>query len=529
VGVDSEYLPASGVALQNLVLLHGWGSNREIWRPLLATLRSWANVTLVDLPGSAPNCKPAREPQLQATLAAVLERAPDQAVYVGWSLGGQLAVELAARYPTRVAGVVTVCSNPCFVATGDWPGMDAAIFAGFRASFIDSPESALKRFDSLQCAGSLQQRALLRQLRELRRVESGNQLATGLDWLEGLDQRAQLAALSQPQLHILGMRDGLVPVALSGSLEALLASGSLARVVVLDELSHVAPLESPGRLAACLWDHLVNSADLQPAPEPGNAPAKQDVANSFSHSARCYDSVARLQRDVGAKLLASLEQLQAAPATVLDLGCGTGFFSTALKTRFPQASYIGLDLAQGMVEFSRERFPHAGTWLVGDAEALPLASNSVDLVFSSLAIQWCYRPEHLFAELARVLRPGGRCVFTSLGPDTLRELRSAWAAVDNHQHVNTFLPATDLIAAAGRVPGVMLDLRAELFRMEYQRVRDLLAELKTLGAHNMNRERPSGLTSRSALLGMLEAYEDWREGGILPATYDVLFGVLEKT
>ena len=91
-------------------------------------------------------------------------------------------------------------------------------------------------------------------------------------------------------------------------------------------------------------------------------------------------------------------------------------------------------------------------WLVADAEALPLVNDSVDLVFSSLALQWCYRPDHLFAELARVLKPGGICVFTSLGPDTLRELRAAWAAVDAHQHVNAFLPAGELVPGqSGRI------------------------------------------------------------------------------
>jgi malonyl-CoA O-methyltransferase len=167
--------------------------------------------------------------------------------------------------------------------------------------------------------------------------------------------------------------------------------------------------------------------------------------------------------------------------------------------------------------------------VVGDAESLPLAAGSVDLVFSSLAIQWCYRPDLLFAELARVLAPGGCCVFTSLGPGTLGELRAAWAAVDKHQHVNTFLPPQALRAAAGRHSGVTLRLAAEQFTTRYARVGDLLRELKTLGAHNINRQRPAGLTGRRALQGMIAAYEGWRTGGALPATYDVLFGVLEKS
>jgi malonyl-CoA O-methyltransferase len=149
-------------------------------------------------------------------------------------------------------------------------------------------------------------------------------------------------------------------------------------------------------------------------------------------------------------------------------------------------------------------------------------------VFSSLAIQWCPRPRHLFAELARVLKPGGRCFFTSLGPATLHELRSAWAAVDAHQHVNTFLPVTELVHAAATIPGITLSVATTRVCMEYQRVGELLAELKTLGAHNMNRDRPTGLTSRRTLQGMLQSYETWRVNDVLPATYEVIFGEVER-
>ena len=187
-----------------------------------------------------------------------------------------------------------------------------------------------------------------------------------------------------------------------------------------------------------------------------------------------------------------------------------------------------MDLAPGMVRYARARQDRDSLWLVGDAEALPLAAGSVDLVFSSLAFQWCHQPEKLFAELARVLAPRGRCFFTSLGPETLCELRSAWAAVDAHQHVNRFLPLAELEAAARLVPGMQLSLSTRYHRMEYTRVGELLNELKTLGEHNMNRYRPAGLTSRRTLQGMLAAYEAQREGGLLPATYEVIVGEVQR-
>jgi malonyl-CoA O-methyltransferase len=521
-----EYLPATEEARQELVLLHGWGTNREIWRPLLVVLRPWANITLLDVPGCAPSG--AAGADLGQTLTDIVACCPPRAVYVGWSLGGQLAVELALRYPQRVAAVITLCSNPCFVAAQNWPGMEEAVFSGFLAGASGDPVTTLKRFDSLQVVGSAEPRQLLRQLRQLGREQATASLLAGLHWLQDLDQRQRLQALQQPQLHLLGARDGLLPSVLAQHLTDLLRATPTARVQVLAGASHVAPMDCVVSLATVLKSYLAETGLLRTGTAPPKLLAKADVADSFSRAASVYDSVAQLQRDVGRQLLTHLDQLDSSPGTVLDLGCGTGYFSKDLLGRYPQCRYIGLDLASGMVEYARGRSPGVGEWLVGDAEALPLAANSVDLVFSSLAIQWCYRPEHLFAELARVLRPGGYCVFSTLGPDTLRELRCAWAAVDSHQHVNTFLPAADLVRASQLIPGLTLVQQNTQFRMQYQRVRDLLAELKTLGAHNMNRHRPAGLTSRRSLQGMLQAYEQWREQGVLPATYEVIFGTLEK-
>lgn len=524
--MNSEYLPASGSSRQQLVLLHGWGCNREIWRPLLASVRSWAGVTLLDIPGCAPGAGEAAD--LDDVTRAILEVAPAQAVYVGWSLGGQLAMAMAERYPDAVSAVVTICSNPSFLAGDDWPGMEPAEFVAFRELFARDAAAALNRFDSLQVRGAARPRQLLRRLRSLRNQQDGHGLRTGLDWLQSLDQRVQLADPGPPRLLLFASEDELVPVDCARRVSKLVATDTVADVATLDGVGHVAPLETPQLLARRLRGFLENAGLLDHRLPPPAQLAKQDVANSFSRAAPEYDSVARLQQDVGSRLLTTLDSLPRGPGRILDLGCGTGYFYPALRHRFPEAEYLGLDLAAGMVEFARQRFPQADRWLVGDAEALPLAAGSVDLVFSSLAVQWCHRPELLFAELSRVLRPGGYCVFTSLGPATLQELRAAWAAVDEHQHVNSFLPPAELTTAANRVPGLCLTLNTEQFCMRYQRVRDLLDELKTLGAHNVNRGRPEGLTGRRALQGMLDAYERWREGGTLPATYDVLFGTLEK-
>ncbi|MEE4143562.1 MAG: alpha/beta fold hydrolase, partial [Halieaceae bacterium] len=181
--MGTEYLPAMRAARQELVLLHGWGSNREIWRPLLAQLRSWANVTLVDLRGCAPGLAAGEHCEPGDVIAGVLAVAPQRAVYLGWSLGGQLALELAARNPERVAALVTVCSNPRFIADSGWPGMDAEAFAAFQAAYASDPEAGLRRFGSLQAQGARRPRQLLRQLHGPQAGQPGAELLPGLNWL----------------------------------------------------------------------------------------------------------------------------------------------------------------------------------------------------------------------------------------------------------------------------------------------------------------------------------------------------------
>lgn len=524
-----EYLPATGQAQQELVLLHGWGANKEMWRPMLVQLRSWANVTLIDLPGAAPGIYPPDDLKLKTTLAGILECSPELAVFVGWSLGGQLALEILRTHRDRVAGLVTICTNPKFVAAHGWEGMAEEKFSQFHASATQDMKMALRRFDSLQSAGSPRARDLRRQFLQQRLASEDAGLLQGLVWLEKLDLRDVVSACAVPQLHLFAGADNLVPASVVRGMHTLVDGQKYGEIKMLPSASHAAPMDCEAEIVATLKSFLRQTQLLRDSIEQEVEITKGDVAASFSRAAQTYDSAAQLQREVGNKLLHRLNAKPPAAHTVLDLGCGTGFFSGALRERFPHARYIGLDLAQGMVEFARGESLGASSsdWVVADAEALPLATGSVDLIFSSLAVQWCNNVPLLFSEMSRVLRPGGRCIFTTLGPATLQELRESWATVDDFKHVNTFLSADALQAAVKHIEGVELNLDIERIEMRYKKVRELLVELKKLGAHNMNRHRASGLTSRRAMQGMLRAYEQWRSDGVLPATYEVYFGELE--
>ncbi len=266
--------------------------------------------------------------------------------------------------------------------------------------------------------------------------------------------------------------------------------------------------------------------DLSLVALPGGLPDKRQVAASFSRAAASYDSVAALQRDVGNQLLQRLPPGFGAPRW-LDLGCGTGHFTRALGTRFADSEGLALDIAEGMLNHAR---PLGGAthFIAGDAERLPLQDSTCDLIFSSLAVQWCADFQAVLGEAFRVLKPGGIFAFASLCVGTLYELRDSWRQVDGLVHVNRFreFARYQQLCAASGLRTVSLENRPHV--LHYPDVRSLTHELKALGAHNLNPGRPGGLTGRARILRLVEAYEQFRQCAGLPATYQVVYAVLEK-
>ena len=214
------------------------------------------------------------------------------------------------------------------------------------------------------------------------------------------------------------------------------------------------------------------------------------------------------------------------PETGLDLGCGTGFFLSALAGRCQQLH--GLDLAPGMLAQAALR--GSGARLVcGDAEALPFADQSLDWVFSSLALQWCERPAQAFAEIHRVLKPGGQLLFSTLLAGSLWQLREAWGAVDGHAHVNRFLALPQLQQAIGAAGFQAPELTSVTWSLAYVELNDLLRDLKGIGASQVNDDRAAGLGNRQRLRRLGEAYERHRQpDGLLAASYEVCLGRLVR-
>lgn len=259
---------------------------------------------------------------------------------------------------------------------------------------------------------------------------------------------------------------------------------------------------------------------------------KRQIRQSFGRAAANYDQAAVLQREVCARALERLDLVRLSPRLILDAGCGTGFAAPALLRRFPDATVLGLDLALPMLQAARRRIPRWRNWtggarrqfVCGDNERLPLRAGSVGMLWSNLAFQWANDLPRVFSECLRVLEPAGLLTFTTFGPDTLKELRQAFAGRDGSVHVNRFVDMHDIgdmLVQAGFADPVM-DM--EQIALTYPDVESLMRDLKAIGAHNVAAGRSRGLTGRGALDELRRRYELLRRDGRLPATFEVVYG-----
>lgn len=251
---------------------------------------------------------------------------------------------------------------------------------------------------------------------------------------------------------------------------------------------------------------------------------------AFERAAATYDQAAVLQREVAERLLERLDLIRLKPARILDIGCGTGYCTRALARRYAGAEVVGIDIAHAMLRRARRaeswwqrlrgtRTRYAG----GDAESLPVADAAADMVISNLMLQWCDLAR-VFAEIRRVLRPGGVLMFTSFGPDTLSELRAAWRAADAGVHVHAFLDMHDVgdaLLHAGLADPVM---DVERITLRYADALDVMRDLKHIGAHNTARGRARGLTGKQRLARVRAAYAAHARDGRVPATFEVVYG-----
>lgn len=253
---------------------------------------------------------------------------------------------------------------------------------------------------------------------------------------------------------------------------------------------------------------------------------RQRIRKAFDRAAESYDQAAVLQKEVCSRLVEKLDVVNLQPKWILDAGSGTGEAVKPLQKRFKKADVVLLDVSERMLEKAVKqgalfRKPSA---VCGDIESLPLADQTFDLVFSNLAMQWCNDVAVVLSEFKRVLKPGSLLVFTTFGPDTLKELRASWQKIDDAVHVNSFLDMHDIgdaLLQAGYAEPVM---EAEMITVNYQEIGTLMQDLRDIGANVTASGHRQGLLTRNMLARVGEAYEVFRNNDVLPATYEIIYG-----
>ncbi len=255
---------------------------------------------------------------------------------------------------------------------------------------------------------------------------------------------------------------------------------------------------------------------------------KARIAANFSRAAHTYDAAATLQEWVAQQVLHNIPGI-AECGRILDLGSGTGHQTAQLTTRFPDAQIVGMDLAMGMLQHAQQF--NSGTnnhWCAGDIEQLPFKPNSFDLAFSSLAIQWCESLDHTLEQIMTILKPGGYFVFSTLAAGSLNELHESWRQIDKGIHVNRYesFDVQQHRILSGPLQTLQLECTKEV--LYYPEALTLLRELKALGVNTILQGQSSGLTSRKRINLLQTAYENFREPNGLPASWQVIYGVLRK-
>jgi malonyl-CoA O-methyltransferase len=252
-----------------------------------------------------------------------------------------------------------------------------------------------------------------------------------------------------------------------------------------------------------------------------------EISKAFNKHASEYELAAKVQREIGERLFERLQYLKISPKRILDLGCGPGAFSRELTLMYPKAQVFGLDFAHDMLLQAKKKQSWRRKWplVTADMKSMPFATGMFDLVFANQVIHWSSSLARVFRELNRVMNVNGCLMFTTLGPDTFKELKKAWAEVNQYAHVNEFIDMHDIgdCLMAEHLLDPVMDM--ELLSVHYETLPHLIRALKKQGVRNINSERNRGLTGKTAWKQFEKNYAAMQtDKGKYPLTYEVVYG-----
>ncbi len=498
------------------IMISGWGVNSDIFELILSGLSEHFNIYLAEL--SDYKERGGLRGAAKTLSELVTETFQGKSVWlIGWSLGGNIALEMANQKPEIMSGLILLSVNPCFIARSDWThAVSPSQFDRLSDQIGLDVNKGLRQFDRLQCFGDKKQKQLIKALAEFREITatpSSDELLAGLNWLKGNDQRVLLNDLRMPILCLFGENDVLVPVSVMADVDAL--NGKIESELVL-HASHLLFLTQPEKFFVCIERFVQTVSHNQ---------EKQQMADRFSKAAESYDDFSDLQKIVGHQLIDKMGDLQV--PIMMDAGCGTGFFSENLMEK--SQYLVGVDLAGGMLKYSQTHHVDVQSWVRGDIENLPFNVCSIGGIFSSLAVQWVDDFGALLMSWHEALSDEGEVFISTLGPRSLYELKASFERIDRYQHVNAFLSFEETKAAIALSPFELVAADRHEEVVKYTSPMGLMKDLKGIGASLVKRGGARGLMSKTRLAALTEVYENYRlDDGLFPATYEVIYLHLRK-
>ncbi len=261
---------------------------------------------------------------------------------------------------------------------------------------------------------------------------------------------------------------------------------------------------------------------------------KKRAQAAFNKASVSYEEAAVLQKHVLGEMFLRLKLLKINPEIILDLGCGPGNAGPDLKATYRPRDLIYLDFAYDMLKKAEQKnkdhflksFSNKTSqqFICADMEAIPLSEGSVDMIWSNLSLQWCNHLDQVFTQIGKILKHNGLFIFSTFGPSTLHELRASLASFSQHSHVNQFIDMHDIgdaLVGCGFSDPV---LDVDLYTLTYSTFKEIMYDLKYIGARNALEGRAKGMTGKGFLYQLEKSYETYRADKKLPASYEVVYG-----
>ncbi len=486
----------------DLVLLHGWAFNISVWEALLPELTQHYTVHLVDLPGHGQSANTIMPENIDDCIDQLIQVLPEAAHYIGWSLGGLLAQQIAIRYPDKTISLLLIASTPRFLADEQWPGVSKDFFNSFYKLVESDASKALKQFALLCLSERKLQKRFYSQIIEMVSQVNQENLLNGLKLLAENDLRTTINKIQCDKLYLVCENDPLTP------------PNNLLNQKKISAVGHVPMITATKEILKAMRDFYMNTH---------HATYKRNVARSFNRATSTYDDAADLQKTIGLELLRYCEPYSNQVKKLIDIGAGTGMLTPFIESQFANAHCYFIDIAEIMLNRARTRQDKpTSASICADFDLLPFRDQVFDFIYSNMCLQWSLDLNKTKLELLRCLKPGGIMALAFLTEGTLSELKRSYENLKKPNRVNPLYSVSDIKKIFSSNELQIINLQQNSYTQHFDSLADLISYLKRTGANYSASNQPKSPYKKSHYKNQLHTPAP------LPATFNVTYILLRK-